>query len=156
MLDSLSELSLLLALAGGPHQFTMMDFWERRCSEGDETYCRRLESSRADLDRADRLERYADDFARRVERSELELDNRPVLRAAYPGIIADYRSREPSGAEVPAVDGSALEHCADHYHQFWLGRKLWWPTDDAGRPDWSVIYYYVVDHYHGVCLRMFP
>ena len=52
------------------------------------------------------------------------------------------------------INNEIITLCAEHYHDYWRNRKMWWPTDEAGKPDWSTIYYYIVDHYYGYCLAL--
>jgi hypothetical protein len=94
-----------------------------------------------------------DNFAITVDRSALEEENKPKLQEAYLLVLDDYFKEESDKGIKRTVSNDTLELCAEHFHHHWRSRKMWWPTNDAGKPDWSTIYYYIVEHYYGYCLR---
>lgn len=151
----IASLMLLVAL-DEPHRFSALDLWERECKEGDAAACERFESAQAGAGKLARLDNLAQRFGARADRNELEQDGRPLLNTAYQQVMADFISAEQAaGYTELTYDEESVSYCADHFHNYWINRKLWWPTDENGDPSWSDIYYYVVDHYHGVCLRRY-
>jgi hypothetical protein len=147
---------VLVAAAGQTRDFTILDYYQRKCAEGDAAACKRFEESKTAVAKLEVLEQHAVDFGAQVKREELEENNKPRLDLAYPLVIHDYFSApENRGAPEAAPDAATLSDCGDHYHNFWVNRKLWWPTDDQGRPNWTDIYFYIIDHYYGVCLKRF-
>ncbi len=104
---------------------------------------------------AKRIEQLGDAFATRINRNEYETDNKPELGTAYVQVMQDFFQAEAAKGLQQTINDDMLLMCADHYHNYWVNQKLIWPTDEQQRPDWSAIYYYIVDHYFGYCLRNF-
>ncbi len=77
----------------------------------------------------------------------------PNLEGAYPGVMQDHLESEIAAGEDLTLDVVRLSGCANHYHNHWVNKKLWWPTDDEYKPDWASIYVFIVDHYYGFCLK---
>ncbi len=154
---SMPELLLMVVLAvetAAPRQVDLIDFWEMKCTEGDSVACERAAASRPGVERLDQLDDSAAKFAAQVNRAELEDGRRPRLDLAYRQVIQEYLIQNPAlTAAGDARNAEMISYCAEHYHNYWVYRKLWWPTDDAKRPDWRQIYVFIIDHYHGVCLR---
>lgn len=145
---------ILFTVLDEPHRFSALDLWERECREGDQDACKRHEQALAGAGKLDRLSGLALRYGANADRSQLEQDGRPLLYKAYKEVMADFIDAElAAGNTELAYDEEAVEYCSDHFHNYWVNRKLWWPTDDNGDPSWTDIYYYIVDHYHGVCLR---
>jgi len=134
-----------------PHSFTILDYWQDKCETGDETACRRLRANQQAQQKLEKLNTLADRFRDGIDADEFMLDNKPDLGKAYPLVIKNYLvAFDVQGGE--AVDTHAIDYCARHFHDYWLNRKFWWPTDAEDKPDWGTIYVYIVDHYHGICL----
>ena len=147
---------LLFAVLNQPHQFSMLDLWEKNCKAGDVDACRRFEDAQAGVEKLERLDGLALRYGENVNRDELEQDGRPLLNLAYKQVMADFIEAEHElGNMELSYDDDAVSYCADHFHNYWVNRKLWWPTDVNGDPSWTDIYYYVVDHYFGICLRRY-
>lgn len=145
--------SLLILLAEGPHNFTIIDYWERICNEGDEKACAKLEANINSAEKLDNLTRLSKDFDNTLVREDFMLDKRkPNLGKAYPIVISSYLDSLETENTL-ASDQYAIDYCAKHFHNYWLNKKLWWPTNDEDKPDWRTIYVYIVDHYHGICLK---
>jgi hypothetical protein len=150
--------SLLLILAGISVSNLAMaeslrEFHQRKCNEGDTESCERAKAMLEGEEHAERIVDLGDEFAVNVDRSLMEKENKPVLNEAYHDILNDYFKKESENGIKRAIAGDRLDLCAEHYHDHWRNRKMWWPTNDAGEPDWSTIYYYIVEHYYGYCLR---
>ncbi len=148
---------VLLAVLAAPREFSMADFWERKCAAGEATACARLENVKRDAVKLERLDRLARRYGAAADRPALERDDgKPRLNLAYKQVMADFiEAEQAAGDKALSYDAESVDYCAGHFHNYWLNRKLWWPTDDAGAPDWTSIYYYIVDHYHGICLRRY-
>ena len=132
---------------------SLREFHQRKCNEGITDSCERAGDMLEGEKHAERIVKLGDLFAADINRSELEEDNKPVLRDAYFDVLDDYFKAEAGNGIKQAVTAEVINLCADHYNDHWRNRKMWWPTDDEGKPDWSKIYYYIVDHYYGYCLR---
>ena len=147
---------LLFVVLNEPHQFSMLDLWEKKCRDGDVEACQRFEDAQAGVRKLERLDGLALRYGENVNRDELETDGRPLLNLAYKQVMEDFieAEHEQSNEELN-YDDAAVSYCADHFHDYWINRKLWWPTDDNGDPSWTDIYYYIVDHYYGICLRRY-
>ena len=93
-------------------------------------------------------------FGERVTGKGLMLDKKtPNLEAAYTYAMHDHFKNESEGGETLTIDKARLPGCAQHYHNHWVNKKLWWPTDEERKPDWASIYVFIVDHYYGFCLK---
>ena len=93
-------------------------------------------------------------YGENANRDALEKDGRPLLNLAYIEVMEDFIEAEHEAGDTELnYDEAAVSYCADHFHNYWVNRKLWWPTDVNGDPSWTDIYYYIVDHYYGICLR---
>jgi hypothetical protein len=134
---------------------SLREYHQRQCDKGITESCQRAEAMLEGERHADRIVELGDKFAENVDRSVLEEENKPVLKEAYPLVLSDYFDKEAAKGIKSAVSKDALNLCAEHFHHHWRDRKLWWPTNDEGKPDWSTIYYYIVEHYYGYCLRQF-
>ena len=143
---------LLLTAAGAPHNFTIVDFWKKKCDEGDERACEKIEGSKQAEAKLARLNQLADVFRDQIKEEDFLLDDKPNLGKAYPQVIEGYL-RSLDDPQLGQGDRYAIEYCARHFHNYWLNKKFWWPTDAEDKPDWGTIYVYIVDHYHGVCLN---
>ena len=100
-----------------------------------------------------RIIELGDRFAATVDRLKRENNNKPILKSAYLDVLDNYfKSSVKKGEQTPNNETFTL--CAEHFHDYWRNRKMWWPTNDKGKPDWSTIYYYIVDHYYGYCLEL--
>jgi hypothetical protein len=149
----LATVLLVPALAASAPEVSLLDFWRGKCEQGDREACARIESAQPGVDRLTRLDEYAVQFAAGADRAAWQDGRRPRLDRAYvPALRIFFEGEAPRGAAVTRLDDATLEECARHYHHHWVDRKLWWPTDDARQPDWGAIYYFIVDHYLGVCL----
>ena len=132
---------------------SVREFHERKCAEGNVDSCQRAADMREGEAQGERIAVLGDLFAKDIDRSVMEEDNKPLLRKAYTIVLKDYFDAEASKGIKQAVTNEALTVCAEHFNHHWRDRKMWWPTDDAGKPDWSAIYFYIIDHYYGYCLR---
>jgi hypothetical protein len=132
---------------------SVREFHQRKCEEGHSENCKRAAAMLEGEQHADRIVELGDNFAMKVVRSEREEDNKPILIEAYPDVLDDYFEQESENGIKRLVTHEMMELCAEHFHDYWRNRKMWWPTDDDGKPDWSTIYYYMVEHYYGYCLR---
>ena len=132
---------------------SLREFHQRKCEEGKSESCERATAMLEGEQHAERIVELGDKFAITVDRSALEEENKPKLQEAYLLVLDDYFKQESEKGIKRAVTKDMLELCAEHFHHYWRNRKMWWPTNDAGKPDWSTIYYYIVEHYYGYCLR---
>ena len=132
---------------------SVREFHERKCKEGDQDSCGRAADMREGEEHGERIAVLGDLFAAKIDRSVMEEDNKPLLGKAYPIVLKDYFDAEAKDGFKQAVTDNVINLCAEHFNHHWRDRKMWWPTDDAGKPDWSAIYFYIVDHYYGYCLR---
>jgi len=145
--------ALLLFIPSLVSAESLREFQERQCKQGKQESCERAADMLAGEKHAERIEVLGDKFARNVDRSEREVDKKPILIKAYTDVLDDYFKVEAENGIKLSVAADVINLCAEHYHDYWVNRKMWWPTNDAGQPDWSTIYYYIVDHYYGYCLR---
>ncbi|MBI1732589.1 MAG: hypothetical protein HYR49_07440 [Gammaproteobacteria bacterium] len=143
-----------LAAAGAPaREVSLLDFWRDKCAQGDTEACARIRSAQPGVDRIARLDAYAEQFAAGADRAGWQDGRRPRLDRSYiPALTLYFQGEQAVDAPLTALDEQALGMCARHYHHYWVDRKLWWPTDENRQPDWRAIYYFIVDHYLGVCL----
>ena len=132
---------------------SLREFHQRQCKQGKQESCERAADMLKGEQHAERIVMLGDRFAAALDRLTVEEDNKPMLGDAYLLVLDDYFKREANNGIKKGMTDYMLALCADHYHDYWRNRKMWWPSDDAGRPDWSTIYYYIVDHYYGYCLR---
>ena len=147
---------ILFVVLNEPHQFSMLDYWERKCNEGDVESCERVEDAQAGLEKLARLDNLAARYGNNAKRDELEADGKPLLNVAYKQVMKDFIGAEHEiGNKELNYDDADVSYCADHFHNYWVNRKFWWPTDANGDPSWTDIYYYIIDHYHGICLRRY-
>ena len=147
---------ILFAVLNEPHQFSALELWERECNGGDQEACERFANAQAGAGKLERLDGLAQRYGARADRAELEDAGRPRLNVAYKQVMQDFIGAEHAAGELELnYDEGTVNYCADHFHNYWINRKLWWPTDANGDPSWTDIYYYIVDHYHGICLRRY-
>ena len=145
---------LFLVAAGQPHSVAIKDVLEKECAAGKQASCERVADINESLEIQKRLESYALEFASTVKQDDYMLDHkRPDLEAAYPVVMHDFNKHELEAGVNESLDENSLPYCGEHYHNYWVNKKLWWPTGDDGQPDWESIYEFIVDHYYGFCLR---
>lgn len=132
---------------------SLREYHQRKCDEGNIENCDRAAGMLEGEQHADRIVALGDVFAVEIDRSTMEEENKPILSKAYLDVLDDYFKAESENGIKRAVAREMINLCADHYHDHWRNRKMWWPTNDAGEPDWSTIYFYIIDHYYGYCLR---
>ena len=132
---------------------SLREFHQRKCAEGEVKSCERANDMLEGERHADRIVELGDKFATTVNRDQFEEDNKPILSKSYFPILKDYFKAEADKGFKQTLSQEALLMCADHFHDHWRNKKLWWPTDDDVKPDWSTIYFYTVEHYYGFCLR---
>jgi len=148
----LSILSLLFSVSLVSAE-SLREFQERQCKQGKQESCVRAAHMLEGEQHAERIVELGDEFATNVDRSKREADKKPILAEAYNDVLDDYFKAEAENGIKLAVTTDVINLCAEHYHDYWVNRKMWWPTNDVGKPDWSTIYYYIVEHYYGYCLR---
>jgi hypothetical protein len=132
---------------------SLREYHQRKCKEGNNENCARAMAMLEGEQHADRIVALGDQFATEVDRSVMEENRKPKLKEAYRVVLDDYFKSEAEHGIRKSVAEDVINLCADHYHDHWRNRKMWWPTNDAGEPDWSTIYFYIVEHYYGFCLR---
>ncbi len=133
---------------------SLREYHQRKCNEGNtEKSCQRAAAMLEGEQHAQQIVELGDKFAITVDRSALEEENKPKLQEAYLLVLDDYFKEESDKGIKREVKNDMLDLCAEHFHNHWRNRKMWWPTNEAGKPDWSTIYYYIVEHYYGFCLR---
>jgi hypothetical protein len=132
---------------------SLREYHQRKCDEGITKNCGRAKAMLAGEQYADRIVELGDNFAIEIDRSTMEEENKPLLKKAYLDVLNDYFGAEPEHGIKRLVAREMINLCADHYNDHWRNKKMWWPTNDAGEPDWSTIYFYIIDHYYGYCLR---
>ena len=144
--------AIFLTAVNTPHNFTIIDFWQKKCDEGDAKACEKIEANKLAEVKLARLNKLADTFRDTINADEFLIDDKPNLGKAYPLVINEYLA-SLDNAQPGQGDKNAIQYCAKHFHNYWLNKKFWWPTDAEDKPDWGTIYVYIVDHYHGVCLN---
>lgn len=132
---------------------SVREFHQRKCEQGNVESCGRAADMLEGERHAQRIVELGDHFAKEVDRSVMEEGNKPLLKDAYTKVLDDYFKAEADNGIKPLVTKEVINLCAEHYNDHWRNRKMWWPTDVDGKPDWSTIYYYIVEHYYGYCLR---
>jgi hypothetical protein len=148
-------ISLLLTIAAAqPHAVSVEDFLVKECDKGVQKDCEKLVDLRVQQVKQKRLQERAVLYGQRINGNEPMLDEKtPNLEGAYPGVMQDHLESEIAAGEDLTLDEVRLPGCANHYHNHWVNKKLWWPTDDEYKPDWASIYVFIVDHYYGFCLK---
>jgi len=148
-------ISLLLVIAAiQPNAVSMEEFLEKECQKGVEKDCETLADLKVQLVKQKRLQERAVLYGQRINGNGPMLDEKtPDLEAAYPGVMQDHLQSEVAAGEDFTLDEVRLPRCASHYHNHWVNKKLWWPTDDDYKPDWASIYVFIVDHYYGFCMK---
>jgi len=148
-------ISLLLTIATAqPHAVSMEEFLENECEKGVQKDCETLADLRVQLVKQKRLQESAVLYGQRINGNGPMLDEKtPNLEGAYPGVMQDHLESEIAAGEDLTLDEVRLPGCAIYYHNHWVNKKLWWPTDDEYKPDWASIYVFIVDHYYGFCLK---
>ncbi len=132
---------------------SILEMHERMCASGNQKSCERASVMQSADEQAKRIEQLGDAYAGKIDRDRMELENKPDLESAYLEVMQDYFLAEKANGVEQSVSNQMLTLCAGHYHNYWRNQKLWWPTNEQGSPDWSTIYYFIVDHYYGYCLR---
>jgi len=152
---NLTSISLLLAVATlQPQAVSVEDFLESECNKGVQKDCEKRAELRKQLIKQERLQTRAVLYSERINGNGPMLDEKtPNLEGAYPDVMQDHLESEIAAGETLTLDKVRLPGCANHYHNHWVNKKLWWPTDDARNPDWASIYVFIVDHYYGFCLK---
>ena len=144
---------MILLVAEAPQGVSMENFFRNQCEEGNQQACARLAELSAGLVLQQKLEQRSREFRKDVATGELMLDGKPDLQAAYPLVIRDFLVAEVQAGVNEEPNEERLRECARHYHNYWINKKLWYPANDNGSPDWPAIYVYIVDHYYGFCLK---
>jgi len=144
---------LIIAAAFEPHNVTMEEFFRHECEKGDQIACEKMDSLGKGLVIQKRLKVRSETFWQDIDTSLLIQDKKPNLQEAYPLVMQDFIRSENEAGVNEQLDKSRLPQCARHYHNYWVNKKLWWPTNEDRTPDWPAIYMYIVDHYYGYCLR---
>lgn len=145
--------TLLLITALEPQSVTMQEFFQRECDKGNQQACERAENLSAGMSVQLRINDRSEKFWDSVDTSTLMLDKKPNLQAAYPLVMHDYFDTLKLDGVNETLDEEQLPQCSRHYHNHWINKKLWYPANDDGTPDWPAIYVYIVDHYYGFCLN---
>lgn len=154
MITAITTILLVLVTAADPQSVTMEEFFKQECNKGNQQACDDYKNLSASLVIQRRIKERSEIFWNDVNTSELMLDEkRPNLQAAYPLVIRDFIKTEQEAGENVEVNEERLPECAQHYHNHWINKKLWYPSNENGTPDWTAIYEYIVDHYYGYCLR---
>lgn len=149
-----SMIFLLLITAMEPKSVTREDFFRRECEAGTQQACEKLEALTTGKVMGERLTERSAKFWKEVDTKTLMLDEkRPNLGAAYPLVMRDFIAMEKAVGTPVQLDESRLPRCAAHYHNYWINRKLWYPSTEEDDPDWPSIYEFIVDHYYGFCLK---
>ncbi len=148
-------ISFLFAVAAAqPHAVSVEEFLEKQCQKGVQKDCEELADLKLQLVKQIRLQERAVLYGQRINGNGPMLDEKtPNLEAAYPGVMQDHLQSEVAAGETLTLNEVRLPGCANHYHNHWVNKKLWWPTDDDYKPDWASIYVFIVDHYYGFCLK---
>ena len=148
-------INLLFAIAAAqPHIVSVEGFLEKECQKGVVKDCEQLAELRLQLVKQKRLQERAVLYGQHINGNGLMLDEKtPDLEGAYSGVMQDHLQSEIAAGEDLTLDEVRLPRCASHYHNHWVNKKLWWPTDEDYNPDWASIYVFIVDHYYGFCLK---
>ena len=148
-------ITLFLAVAAvQPKAVSMERFLENECNKGVQKDCEKLTELKQQLVKQERLQERAVLYGKRINGKGPMLDEKtPNLEGTYPDVMQDYLESETAAGETLTLDKVRLPGCANHYHNHWVNKKLWWPTDDEYKPDWASIYVFIVDHYYGFCLK---
>ena len=133
---------------------SLREYHQRKCGDGKQESCQKAEAMLQGEYLAERIVELGDHFATTVNRLQREEDNKPILKNAYIDVLDDYFKSSTRNGKGKIINNEIITLCAEHYHDYWRNRKMWWPTNEAGKPDWSTIYYYIVDHYYGYCLAL--
>lgn len=145
---------MLLFTAMEPQSVAREDFFRKECEAGSRQACEKLEALMSGKVVGERLTARSAEFWKEVDTEALMLDEkRPNLGAAYPLVMRDFIAMEQAAGAPVQLDESRLPRCAAHYHNYWINRKLWYPSTEEGNPDWPSIYEFIVDHYYGFCLK---
>ena len=145
---------LFMLVAEPPQGVSMEDFFQKQCEAGNQQACERFAGLSESLVQQKRLEQRSQEFWKGINTQELMLDEKkPDLQDAYPLVMHDFIKMESETGSTEILDEERLPQCAMHYHNHWINRKLWYPSNDDGTLDWPAIYIYIVDHYFGYCLR---
>ncbi len=145
---------LLVVTAAQPHAVSLEEFLEKECLNGVEKDCEKLADLKVQMVKQKRLQERAVLYGQRINANGPMLDEKtPNLEEAYPGVMQDHLESEIAAGETLTLDEVRIPGCANHYHNHWVNKKLWWPTDDEYKPDWASIYVFIVDHYYGFCLK---
>ncbi len=133
---------------------TIREFHERMCNEGKQDSCERAREIKEGEMHGAWVDELGQRFSETVNREELEEDNKPILNKAYPIVLDNYFSAErQKNGKQHYLDQYRMKYCADHYHNYWRYRKMIWPVNEDNTPDWATIYFFIVEHYYGYCLR---
>ena len=146
----------LVATVDGSRHFSYLDYLQRECDKGNQTKCERLEQEKQNAKKGEELIKFAQAFGKQVNGADYMMEHeKPNLQAIYPIIIKDFFSdgKDKQGKPKTEMQHQAVNYCAEHFHNIWINQKLWWPTDIDDKPDWTQVYYFVIDHYYGLCLR---
>ena len=150
---SLSAL-LLCVITNVSQAETIREFHERMCAAGKQASCEKSAALKQGEDHAGWIDQLGDEFSPELAKNAMEEDGKPDLKKAYELVLADYFQAElrEHNKERKINDG-LLEFCSSHYHNYWRNKKMIWPVNEQQEPDWPAIYFFIVEHYYGYCLR---
>ncbi len=143
----------LVFAAEAPHSVTIQEYLRKECEYGKQESCEKLDQLTAGLEVQQRLEKHSREFWKSVDTSKYMIDKKPNLQKVYEPVIRDFIAAQQSAGVDETLQENLLPMCSHHYHNHWINKKLWWPQNEDGTPDWPSIYEFIVDHYYGFCLK---
>ncbi len=133
---------------------SITEFHKRQCDAGKQESCEKYAALNEGEKHAEWIDSLGDKFSSTLQAEAMDEDDKPNLKKAYAMVLEDYFKAELSEHNKQReINVAFLEFCSSHYHNYWRNKKMIWPVDENDEADWPSIYFFIVEHYYGYCLR---
>lgn len=133
---------------------SITEFHKRQCDAGKQKSCEKYAALSEGEQHAAWIDSLGDKFSPMLKANAMDEDDKPDLKKAYAMVLGDYFKAELiEHNKQREINDALLEYCSSHYHNYWRNKKMIWPVDENEEPDWPSIYFFIVEHYYGYCLR---
>lgn len=133
---------------------SITEFHKRQCDAGKQSSCERYAALSEGEEHAAWIDSLGEKFSPTLKTGAMDEDDKPNLKKAYAMVLDDYFNAElVENNNQRKINSALLEFCSSHYHNYWRNKKMIWPVDENEEPDWPAIYFFIVEHYYGYCLR---
>lgn len=149
-------IALILSTGGYAGAEDYLDRLMEACSAGNKKACEEIEQmAEANKNQLEKLNQRARFFQSQSSHLAIQGGTIPDLNKAYPIIVKDYFASDAIGPShrKRGFTERLLNKCSQQFHGVWINQKKEWPTLPSGQPDWSTIYFQVLDHYFRFCSK---